>query len=355
MASVTTVESVRSTTHLDAPPFSLLEQQGLGSRLIKEIAAAFRELGRDPRGFIGDLFSADTRDAKRRQRIYAGLSIAVVVHIALLVLIAVLGWRTIFVKRADTNPRDRVSSWVGPPIPSADERVIPKGDKDSGGGIGGGNNPLPPTRGPLPPTSSTPPIVKANAPSAPIPTIQVQPTTLGADSSQPPPGVPLGVPTGVIAEAPSPGPGGGDGLGGKEGPGAGLGGGPGSGNGKGGNSGNKGRPGLQIGRDDFRGTIPYNLIQNFPDRTPIAWIYRPTPIVTREAQQNKVKGEVWLRATFHDDGTISDIEVIREVEYMTESAIESLSRSRFRPATVKGRPVTLTNVPVRVNVDVVKR
>ncbi|MEK6406048.1 MAG: energy transducer TonB [Acidobacteriota bacterium] len=352
MPSVVTTEFVRD---LDAdPPFSLIEQESLGSRLIREIQAAVGELTRDPGGFIRELFSADTKDAKRRQRIYVGLTCAVVVHVALVVLIAVLGWRTMFVKHVD-EAGDGIHVYfpIGPPKAERTQGPGPRGAKDDGGG--GDHNPLPPTIGPRPTTSMDPQIIKPNTASVKLPSIPVTPTIVGPDGSPPPPGIALGVPTGVIAAAPSPGPGEGGGLGGNRGPGAGSGSGPGSGKGNRGGAGDKNRIGSPNGADDPKGPFSYNLFDRIPDRTPIVWLHRPTPIITPEAQANKVKGEVWLRATFGEDGKISDIEVIRDVPFMTESAVEALQRSRFRPATIKGRPVTLINVPVRINVDIVQR
>lgn len=85
-----------------------------------------------------------------------------------------------------------------------------------------------------------------------------------------------------------------------------------------------------------------------PSYTPFSWLRRPTPVVTPEAQENKVIGIVLLRATFHADGTVSDIEVVMPVEFMTESAIDSLMRSKFRPATVNGKPITVRKVPVKI-------
>jgi hypothetical protein len=55
-----------------------------------------------------------------------------------------------------------------------------------------------------------------------------------------------------------------------------------------------------------------------------------------------------MRATFNADGTISDVELVMPVEFMTESAIESLRRSTFRPATVNGVPITVRKVPIKV-------
>lgn len=344
MSSVATTRFIKNI-HTDDQPFSLIEQKSLFSRLVQEAEGALGELTSDPRGFIRSLFSADTKDAKRRQRIYLGLTTAVVVHVALLILIAIMGWHTVFVKAVPPPVPPQVV-WVPPNSPESGSLPIPHGSKDQGGGRGGGANPLPATKGPTPQMSTNPQIVKPNAPQLVLPSIQMPSTIVGPDSAAPPKGLALGVPSGVAAEAPSPGPGTGDGLGGRNGSGAGLGDGPGGGNGSRGGSGDKGKLGTPFGSDDPKGPIPYNLISRFPDRTPIVWLHRPTPIITPEAQANKVNGEVLLRATFSEDGKISDIEVVREVPFMVQSAIEALQRSRFRPATIKGRPVTLTNVPV---------
>jgi hypothetical protein len=131
----------------------------------------------------------------------------------------------------------------------------------------------------------------------------------------------------------------------------GPGGGPGVGPGNGGNTG-----GRTAGSPDGTNTLPtdpinWTDINRMPDTTPFRWVSRPRPVVTPEALTKKVIGEVLLRATFNANGTISDIEVIRtDVPEMTESAIESLARSTFRPATVKGMAVTVRKVPVRVSV-----
>jgi len=356
MASVMTTQFVGSSSHANPLPFSLIEQKSLVSRLAEEARAAVRDLARDPGGFFRELFSDHTKDAKRRQRIYTGFAIAVIVHVALLIVIAVVGWRTMFVKPVEDAPLHLQAMLpLNEPERASLESNAPRGDRDHGGGGGGDHNPLPATKGPAPQMSPGPQIVKPNAPSVKLPTIQLPPTIVGPDSSAPPPGIALGVPTGVIAEAPSPGLGDGGGLGGKNGSGAGPGNGGGSGKGGPGGTGDKGRIGAPGGREDVSGPIPYNLIRSIPNSTGVVWLHRPTPLVTSEAQANKVKGEVWLRATFREDGTITDIEVIREVPFMTESAITALQRSTFRPATIKGRPVTLLNVPVRINVDVFQR
>jgi TonB family protein len=148
---------------------------------------------------------------------------------------------------------------------------------------------------------------------------------------------------------PSGGPGSGGGLGPGKGTGTGPGEGPGSGPGKGQGKGygiDSGDPNGSEGAlppIDFRQPAPRGFV-------PFRWLYRPTPVTTPEAQKEKVIGDVLLRATFNANGEISDIEVLMPVEYMTESAIESLRRSKFKPATINGKPVTLRNVPIRVSV-----
>jgi len=353
MASVTTTEFVKNTSHADSLPFTLIQQPGLISRLARELTGTFAELIGDPLGFARGLFVGDKKDAKRRQRIQIGLAFAVVLHVALLAVIAVLGWRTVFIKT--TAESDEKVSWVNTHLSSGEEK-FPTGDKKGGSGGGGDNNPLPVTKGPKPQMSPTPQVVKPNTLVAVAPTIQLPSTIVGPDSAPPPPGVPLGIPAGVVAEAPSPGPGKGGGLGGPDGSGAGPGRGPGSGAGdNGGGPGGKGRTGSPTGTADSVSIIPFNRIDKVPDHTNIVWVHRPRPIITPEAQANKVMGEVLLRATFRDDGSITDVEIVRQVPYMTESAIESLRHSTFRPATVKGRAVTLTGVLVRINVDVVQQ
>jgi outer membrane biosynthesis protein TonB len=340
----------------DVPPFSVIEQKGLIARLCEELARAASEATRDPRGFILGLFSTDTKDARRRRRIYAGLACALSAHVALLVFIAYVGWHSAFVKNNEPDYEVKIldlPSKARTDAPEPAKAEVPRGEK-GGGGSGGDHNPLPATKGPLPQMSPSPQIVKPSAPSAPMPAVPISPTIVGPDSPPPPIDVPLGIKTGPTAEAPSPGPGDGGGLGGANGSGAGSkGNGPGGGDGSGGGKGDKERAGIPTGTEAApTGPIDWSRLKDYPGSTAIAWLRRPTPVTTPEAQANKVRGEVLLRATFRADGTITDIEVVRPVPYMTDSAIDSLARSKFRPATVRGVPVTLRNVLVRINVTV---
>jgi len=353
MASVVTTEFVR-TIHADAPPFSLIEQQGLLSRLIQALEAAVGDLVGDPRGFLRDLLSADTKDAKRRQRIYLGLACALVVHVALIVLIAVLGWRTVFVKPPAEQPPEytvifpeRAPSIEAPPIENAksSKPEMPKGD--DGGGGGGQHTPLPPSKGEPPPMVPRPQLVSMNPSNIPDPSLPVSPTIVGPLSPPPPPG-PVGDPTGKSGDFAG-GPGGGGGIGRGEGPG--VGGGKEAGAGIGSRGGKGGGP---AGSPDGSATeipvVDFNRIGSKPGYKSWTWIRRRTAIITPEAQENKVIGTVVLRATFNADGTITDIQVAMPVDFMNESAKEALRRSTFHPATIKGVPVTVRNVLIRIDV-----
>jgi hypothetical protein len=93
MASVTTSEFVKAST--EVPPFSLIEQKSLLSRLAEEVWRASIEFVRDPRGFVRDLVTDDTRDLKRRRQMRLLLAGAVAFHLALLAVIILAGWRAI--------------------------------------------------------------------------------------------------------------------------------------------------------------------------------------------------------------------------------------------------------------------
>lgn len=354
MATVTTSELVKMASALDAPPFSLLEQKGLLARLGEEIARASGEIARDPRGFICELFADDTKDAKRRRKLYFGLAGALVAHVALLALVAFIGWRSLTAPKEGPESAIMLPSKLiekSPDAPKTDEPKsdLPRGEINKGGGSGGNHSVLPPSKGVLPQMRPIPQVVGFTPSTVPEPALPVQPTIVGPDSPPPPPDATIGDPNGK-GKTFSNGSGSGEGIGTGNGSGIGNNDGPGGG-GKGGGSGkgNPGSPGVPEGTAAPQGPFPFNRLKELGG-SGIVWLHRPTPVTTPEAQAQKVIGDVWLRATFNADGTVTDVEVIREVPFMTESAIESLKRSRFRPAMIKGQPVTLTNVPIIMRV-----
>ena len=351
MASVVTTEFVRSI-HTDDPPFSLIEQQSLLSRLIWALKSAVSEFAVDPLGFIKAFFSTDIKDSKRQQRIYFGLGGALVMHAALIAGIALLGLPTVFVKESPAQPEYEVTRLRTTPTldepttenASANKAVAPKGG--DGGGGGGQLSAVPPSKGQPPQMVPGPQVVNMNPSNIPDPVLPVSPTIVGPLSPPPPP-APIGDPTGKSGEF-SGGPGDGGGVGSGRGPGVGKGDGgglgPGGKGGKGGDEAGSPKGLLPTGAVDFR------VAGSMPGFKSWTWMRRQTPVITPEAQENKVIGTVVLRATFNADGTITDIQIAMPVQHMNESAREALRRSTFRPATLNGVPITVRNVLIRIDV-----
>lgn len=357
MASVTTGEFVKATGRNGTSLFSPIEQKGLIARLGEELARAVTDFARDPSGFIRDLFSDDSKDSKRSRRIRFGLACALAAHAVLLAVVIWVGWHA--ATRREESGKLVVKEWVrtGALTDKAETPDAPKteaGKGTNGGGGGGGQRALTPVPKGVPPRSlPTLPVVK-DVPAPNDPTLAVMPNITGFETPPPPPDAPSGLANGKGTE-PSGGQGSGGGIGTGNGTGAGSGTGPGKGPGEG-TGGGGGRSGSPDGAPgSIRTSFNHNEFNKEPDSTPFSWIRRPTPVVTPEAEAAKVSGEVLLRATLRSDGTIDDIQLVKAVPFMSESAIDALKRSKFRPATVKGVPVTLRNVIIRINVTVGRR
>src|SRR5262249_26233601 len=140
MATATTSDFRARATQLEPPPFSLIEYESLLARLTRELRRAASELARDPRGFVRGLIAPDLTDdpkeAKRRRRLVFGMAGALVLHVVLVTVIAIVGWRTLKTG-ADTtvimvDPGPIATLREAEPTPQ-----IPRGTKDSGGGNGG--------------------------------------------------------------------------------------------------------------------------------------------------------------------------------------------------------------------------
>ena len=66
------------------------------------------------------------------------------------------------------------------------------------------------------------------------------------------------------------------------------------------------------------------------------------PEYTKEARQHGIKGRVMLRAVLCANGKVTNIEVIKGLPYgLTEKAIETMPKMRFRPAEKDGHPVSV--------------
>lgn len=350
MAASLTTDSVQVGKETDASPFSLIQQKSLMPRLLDELGRAAREASTDPRGFIRSLFSLEERDARQRRRLYTGLCVGVVAHVAALALIVMAGWhRVLLPVEEKTN-----TIWLGGlgSLPSDSEGSprsdAPRANGGGGGGGGGQNNPLPAMHGVPPPMTDRPQIVAINKSPIEDPSLAIPTTLVGPNEEAPVPGSP-GDPTSKGTDSGGPGAGGGAGRG--DGTGVGEGTGPGKGRGRDGGSGG-GTAGSPAGILGGVGPIDWSDATRRRGFVNFRWIYRARAIVSPEAQAHKSTGLVLLKATFKADGTISDIQVVQPVEYMTEAAIESLKRCRFSPATLDGVPITLRGVPVKIPVTV---
>ena len=353
MASATTSDFVRTSSRTDAPPFSMLEQRGLIGRLADELRRAARECARDPRGFIRDLLFEGQRDTKRHRLIRIGLLYALGAHLALIGIIVILGWNRVGVS-AGEQTEYTVTILPTSPNPHGNSGALngerPRGEEDGGGGGGGNKNPLPASGGALPQMSPAQQVVHPLSPSSPRPVLPVPATIVGPQSDAPPPTATMGIPTGDMDAPPSPGQGTGGGIGSGSGTGAGSGTGPGAGPGSGGGEGGGNRAYGSPNGTNVTGPIDWRRPPRDGGYKQFTWVRRVRAIVTPEAQANKVAGVVLLRATFRVDGTITDIQVVNPVPFMTEAAIEALKRSRFKPATYNGVPVTVTNVLIKEDV-----
>jgi TonB family protein len=77
-------------------------------------------------------------------------------------------------------------------------------------------------------------------------------------------------------------------------------------------------------------------------------IYKPEPEYSEEARNAKFQGTVMLSVVVGVDGTAKDIRVVRSLGMgLDEKAVEAVSKWKFKPATVDGRPV-----PYKANVEV---
>ena len=88
-----------------------------------------------------------------------------------------------------------------------------------------------------------------------------------------------------------------------------------------------------------------NLLANIARDEPLQIISKPRPVYTEEARRNDIQGTVELRVTFLASGEIGDISPVKGLEFgLTEKAMESARKIKFRPATKNGVPVTVTKV-----------
>jgi TonB family protein len=366
MATVTTSKFVKATD--SAEPFAMMEYKGIFARLVEEVSLAAKNFSQDPRAFIKELFLDESNDLRRKKLIRMGLSLALIFHVAAGIFLVTFKWRgSPLSKETSSESQLIVKQWITPDKPKVEESPEPdsssrsnfsktpqeglsNGDKSAASSGGGQNDPTPANKGVPPQLAPIPSIIPPTAQNVPNPSLPVNPSLKGDNETPPPPpSETIGSPTGTGTT-----PSGGTGI--NSGVGEGKNGGVGNNNGPGSSSKNGDKP----GGNETGGTpdasivptgIPYVKLSQMPESTGIVWISRVRPIVTPEAQADKVYGYVLLEATFNANGTITNIVVRTHLQGMDDAAIEALRRAKFRPATIKGQPVTLYKVPIKVPVN----
>jgi TonB family protein len=366
MATATTSKFVKTTT--SAEPFAMMEYKGIFARLVEEVALAAKNFSQDPRAFVKDLFLDESKDLQRKKLVRNGLALALIFHVAAGIFLISVKWsrhgvgdlakggtpeEIHWLPREPNKPTPADQPEEKPAVKSdskTPQEGLSSGDKSAASSGGGQQDPTPANKGVPPQFSPIPSVIPPTAQNVPNPSLPVNPSLKGdSETPPPPPGETIGSPTGT-GTTPSGGTGTNGGIGeGKDG-GVGNKSGPGAGDKDAGNPGGTGGPGGTPDGSLIPSAIRYTDLAKFPS-SGIVWIRRVRPIVTPEAQDSKVYGYVLLEATFNADGTITDIVVRQHLQGMDGAAIEALRRAKFRPATIKGQPVTLYKVPIKVPVN----
>ncbi len=85
---------------------------------------------------------------------------------------------------------------------------------------------------------------------------------------------------------------------------------------------------------------PANCFANEQERRNPRAIYSPDPEYTKKARQKKISGNVRLRLIVGTDGLPREIQVEKQLGYgLDEAAVTAVSRWKFLPALVDGKPV----------------
>lgn len=176
-----------------------------------------------------------------------------------------------------------------------------------GGSRGGGQNPIPPTRGNLPPLSSVV-LVRPTLPQEQHPKLPEPPTIFDATAASVlTPTEKIGLPW-MPADTNSPGPGKGHGIGssGRDGLG----------------DNGEGPDGIGTGNDRY-----------VPGLVPPGCAYCPYPTYTDDARHGKVQGSVTLQVLVGEDGRAHAIRIIKGIGFgLDERAVETVRGWKFIPA-----------------------
>lgn len=333
----------------------LLPDESLAARLLRELRFNWADFKRNPLLYLHYAFSAEANSPVRRQRLRKGTAYAMASYGLVFASLIIAGVVRKTIEKPIQEPAYRVYK-LGPlPPQGATAKSPPElaaagnfeglkgGDKLLSdpllGGGGGGRETR--ERAPLgapPQFSQLPPLMPPQPNPGPEKASLVVPETIAGDPA-PGRGSRTGLADGADTQASGPGhPSGlGQGQGSGAGPGAGQGAGPGrlsnSGSGERQTGGGLGDGSLRSGTDEvFEATMTMQP----------TIIFREKARYTEEARTKGVRGDVVLSAVFGADGRVRQVNTVQPLPFgLTESAIEALSKIRFRPAMRDGKPVSV--------------
>lgn len=91
-----------------------------------------------------------------------------------------------------------------------------------------------------------------------------------------------------------------------------------------------------IARNDEKSVLQSNL-------NPLQIVSKPRANYTDAARNNQTEGTVTLRVTFLANGEIGNVSMVKYLpDGLAEQAIEAAKQIKFEPATLNGKPVTVT-------------
>jgi len=90
MASPVRVQGSRISDR-DCFLLTQIQAEPLALRLLQQLLSAASDFANDPRGFVREIFAPNDRDRKRKQLLYGGFALGVVIYGALLTLVLVVG------------------------------------------------------------------------------------------------------------------------------------------------------------------------------------------------------------------------------------------------------------------------
>ena len=90
-------------------------------------------------------------------------------------------------------------------------------------------------------------------------------------------------------------------------------------------------------------------LTDFGSATGPAFLHRVLPVYPDQARRRGQEGRVVLRLTIDERGNLLKVEVVQGAGCgFDEAAVEAVKRSKFRPASIQGKPVvSIARLPVR--------